>query len=102
MAAVTGVKRAPLHRRTPLRSRRGASASWRRARQATESRAGGRCEVDAPGCTRRGVHAHHVIMRSHGGPDDPSNLVWVCAHCHDRIHGNPAWAYAAGWLRRAA
>jgi hypothetical protein len=45
-----------------------------------------RCQV--PGCSRRAVHAHHVMPRSRGGADDPRNLVAVCARHHLRgIHG---------------
>ncbi|HEY6004453.1 MAG TPA: HNH endonuclease signature motif containing protein [Anaeromyxobacter sp.] len=46
----------------------------------------GRCQV--PGCSRRAVHAHHIIPRSQGGTDDPENLVALCACHHLRgIHG---------------
>ena len=46
----------------------------------------GRCQV--PGCSRRAVHAHHVIPRSRGGGDEPWNLVALCACHHLRgIHG---------------
>jgi hypothetical protein len=48
-------------------------------------RDGHRCQV--PGCSRRATHAHHVSFRSHGGSDDPENLVGVCAFHHLRcIH----------------
>jgi hypothetical protein len=44
------------------------------------------CQV--PGCSRAAVHAHHIIFRSQGGTDDPSNLVSICAAHHLRgIHG---------------
>lgn len=46
----------------------------------------GRCQ--APGCSRRAVHAHHVLPRSRGGGDEPENLVALCACHHLRgIHG---------------
>jgi hypothetical protein len=49
-----------------------------------------RCRV--PGCSRRAVHAHHVVPRSRGGSDEPWNLVALCACHHLRgVHG--------GWLR---
>ena len=45
-----------------------------------------RCCV--PGCSRRAVHAHHVVPRSRGGGDEPENLAAVCAIHHLRaIHG---------------
>ena len=54
----------------------------------------GRCQ--APGCSRRAVHAHHVHLRSHGGADDEDNLVGLCA-CHHLlgIHGG----YMSVWGR---
>jgi hypothetical protein len=45
-----------------------------------------RCQV--PGCTRRAeLQGHHIIFRSQGGSDDPSNLVAVCyAHHQQGVH----------------
>ena len=44
------------------------------------------CQV--PGCSRRAVHAHHIIPRSQGGTDDDWNLVSLCAAHHlNGIHG---------------
>ena len=41
-----------------------------------------RCQ--APGCSsRHNLEAHHIIFRSHGGPDDPDNLITLC-HGHHR------------------
>jgi len=40
-----------------------------------------------PGCSRPAAHVHHVEFRAHGGSDDPSNLISVCAAHHLRgIH----------------
>ena len=33
-----------------------------------------------------GEHVHHIVYRSHGGKDVPSNLLWVCLDCHRDIH----------------
>ena len=43
------------------------------------------CDVD--GCGRQGIHVHHTIFRSQGGPDLESNLVWLCGFHHDEAHG---------------
>lgn len=95
------MKRTPLRRRTPLRIRRGPNRLWRMARREVESRANGWCEVRVDGvCEGRGCHAHHILLRSAGGADDPSNLAWTCAPCHGHIHDHPAWSYEHGWLRR--
>jgi hypothetical protein len=46
----------------------------------------GQCQV--PGCSHRAVHSHHIVLRSHGGSDDPANQVALCAFHHLRcIHG---------------
>ncbi|QUW18866.1 HNH endonuclease [Agrococcus sp. Marseille-Q4369] len=45
-----------------------------------------------------GGHHHHRKLRSRGGLDCPSNLVFVCAGCHNWIHANPALATEAGWM----
>jgi len=42
----------------------------------------GCCQV--PGCSRRAVHAHHVVPRSRGGGDEFWNLVALCALCRSR------------------
>jgi hypothetical protein len=37
------------------------------------------------------LEVHHVITRGAGGPDDPCNLVCLCAFCHREVHdGNIA------------
>jgi hypothetical protein len=60
-----------------------------RSRQVRE-RDGCRCQ--APGCSRRATHSHHIEFRSHGGGDEPANQVGLCAFHHLRcVHG--------GWLR---
>jgi hypothetical protein len=109
------VKRSgPLRRRTPLpRGTRGLvrvpltirgrrSAGWHRSRQWCFDRAHGRCEahIAAAACTGRAEHAHHILMRSQGGSDDPANLLAVCHGCHRWIHDHTGWAYERGFLRR--
>ena len=58
----------------------------------------GRCERCG---LRRPVDPHHRLMRSHGGPDVPSNLAALCRVCHDDVHGHPGLAYDQGWLVRS-
>ena len=50
----------------------------------------GLCQV--PGCSRAALHVHHVTFRSHGGGDEPENLVSLCAAHH--LHG-----VHVGWVR---
>ncbi len=67
------------------------------------ARDGFRCT--APGCTaRRNLQSHHVVFRSHGGPDEPWNRTTLCAFhhlrgiharlvtCSGRAPGGLAWA----------
>jgi hypothetical protein len=44
------------------------------------ARDGHRCQV--PGCSRPAAHRHHVEYRSHGGSDDDSNFICLCAAHH--------------------
>ncbi len=31
-------------------------------------------------------HVHHLIYRSHGGPDTPENLLLLSAYAHQKVH----------------
>lgn len=31
------------------------------------------------------LQQHHIVPKSHGGSDDPENIVTVCANCHQAI-----------------
>lgn len=35
---------------------------------------------------RKFLHIHHLVPRSKGGKDEPSNLVTLCEKCHSAIH----------------
>jgi hypothetical protein len=39
-----------------------------------------RCQ--SPVCHRRNCTPHHIVFRSHGGGEEPSNLVSLCEKCH--------------------
>lgn len=47
------------------------------------TRKGGLCAV--PGCSRAARHVHHIVFRSHGGPDEAWNGVGLCVPHH--LHG---------------
>jgi hypothetical protein len=48
-------------------------------------RDGSRCRVD--GCrSARGLEAHHIVHREHGGSHDASNCVLLCSACHLAHH----------------
>lgn len=35
-----------------------------------------------------GLEVHHIIPRSHGGSNKPSNLISLCKKCHNKVHSN--------------
>ncbi len=37
------------------------------------------------GCSKK-VHVHHIVFRSDGGSDTPSNLITLCEKHHDQLH----------------
>ncbi len=54
-------------------------------RRAVLIRDGMRCQ--APGCRfEHNLELHHVDQHSHGGSNDPCNLVTTCSTHHDLIH----------------
>lgn len=32
------------------------------------------------------LHVHHIVFRSNGGTDAPSNLIVLCKFCHNKLH----------------
>lgn len=49
------------------------------------SRDGHRCQAGRKSCVKK-LHVHHIIWRSRGGGDAPSNLITVCERHHKQIH----------------
>lgn len=53
-------------------------------------------------CKRCGVvrwlHRHHIVPRSEGGSNDPSNIESICANCHEDAHGGPVGGKLRGGL----
>jgi predicted restriction endonuclease len=60
--------------------------AWRTTtRKVVLATTGGRCAFCGdPGTDGhgKGLHQAHLIPHSQGGPDDPGNLVPLCARCH--------------------
>jgi 5-methylcytosine-specific restriction endonuclease McrA len=46
-------------------------------------RDGGKCRSCG---SRNNLHVHHIIFRSHQGPDEAWNLITLCSSCHDGVH----------------
>lgn len=51
-------------------------------------RDGFRCRQCGVRCQRQDADVHHLIPRSLGGSDDPSNLITLCDGCHAAHHPN--------------
>lgn len=60
-------------------------ANWDEISDSVRARDGNRCVS----CGREGVllHVHHLKPLAEGGSNDPSNLVLLCAACHEKIQG---------------
>lgn len=76
------------------------------ARERRKVMAGGACEANWEGVCQpgrhRGDHAHHVRLRSQGGPDTVENLLWICFPVHHHIHNvDRVGAEVRGLIRRA-
>lgn len=66
--------------------------NWRAVCRQVDVRDGFKCRAchtsvqpDAIDALFRG-HRHHLTFRSKGGQDVASNLVLLCARCHDAVH----------------
>jgi 5-methylcytosine-specific restriction endonuclease McrA len=42
-----------------------------------------RCQICG---SRQNLQVHHRQLRSQQGPDEDSNLITLCADCHERLH----------------
>ncbi|MCP3393900.1 RecQ family ATP-dependent DNA helicase [Bradyrhizobium sp. CCGB12] len=70
---------------------------WRKVREGILRRDKFKCvECETP-CSRGDADIHHLLPRSAGGTDEPSNLVTLCDGCHAAHHPK----LAAGLGRRA-
>lgn len=72
------------------------SIRWRNLRRDTLQRDGDRCRY----CGNLARQVDHVIPRSKGGVDDPSNLVACCATCNKTAAANlfPSFADKKRWI----
>jgi len=60
------------------------SSAWLHCYRQCATLGGMRCH-DC-GVERNGLHKHHIVPKSLGGSNDPSNLVSLCANCHEDRH----------------
>jgi len=69
-----------------LRSSSGVSADWANIREAVLRRDDYKCKECGKLCRSAEADVHHLLPRSAGGPDEPSNLVTLCDGCHAPHH----------------
>ena len=79
------------------------SKRWQTLRPQIAERDGWRCQLRYAGCAApnpgdlaaAGYEVHHIVARARGGGDEPSNLIAVCAACHNvvdnRIQPSRQW-----------
>jgi len=69
-----------------LRSSSAVSADWVSIREAVLRRDNYKCRECGKWCRSGEADVHHLLPRSAGGPDEPSNLVTLCDGCHAAHH----------------
>lgn len=87
----------PSRHSTAKQRKADAEAAWREVCKLVDLRDGKQCrccdkrsDPDATGLLTRG-HRHHLVYRSAGGRDTTTNLVTLCATCHDDEHRSRLW-----------
>ena len=75
---------------------------WKTARQSVLVRDNHRCVECATVCASDEADVHHLIPRSAGGTDQPSNLVTLCDGCHAAHHPKLAGRLARRTLEKWA
>jgi ATP-dependent DNA helicase RecQ len=86
------------------------SDHWQHIRNIVLARDQRRCVDCGEECNRGEADVHHLIPRSIGGSDEPSNLVTLCDGCHGAHHPNlqaslsgrfiERWGFASGKVAR--
>ena len=69
-----------------LRSSSAVSADWVNIREAVLRRDNYKCVECGTPCRSAEADVHHLLPRSAGGPDEPSNLITLCDGCHAARH----------------
>ena len=64
----------------------GALKDFYNVKQYVLSRDGYACQSRQKGTHSRALHVHHIVFRSQGGSDAPSNLTTLCETCHNALH----------------
>ena len=75
---------------------------WRRTRESILRRDGFRCVECGKPCNPDEVDIHHLLPRSAGGSDEPSNLIVLCDGCHAAHHPKLSAGLARSAIERWA
>jgi 5-methylcytosine-specific restriction endonuclease McrA len=80
----------------------GSTTRWRKTRWYVLERDGYVCHIGDVGCTEKAEHVDHIIPKSMGGSDHPSNLRAACMHCNlgrkiTRITQDPPIKRVSSW-----
>ena len=84
------------------RSSSAVSADWVNIREAVLRRDNYKCLECGTPCHAAELDVHHLLPRSAGGPDEPSNLVTLCDGCHAAHHPKLAGRLARRVLEKWA
>ncbi|MDK4728759.1 RecQ family ATP-dependent DNA helicase [Rhizobium phaseoli] len=80
----------------------GLTDKWKQTRHVVLQRDGFQCVSCSTKVTSAEADVHHLLPRSMGGSDDPSNLVTLCDGCHAAHHPNLAGGLARRVIERWA
>lgn len=81
---------------------RAQSANWAAVRETILARDKYRCTECGIPCSSAEADVHHLLPRSLGGSDEPSNLVTLCDGCHAAHHPKLAGRLARRMMERWA
>lgn len=76
--------------------------TWEEVRKVVLARDNNRCVSCGEVCQRGEADIHHLIPRSFGGTDEPSNLVTLCDGCHGAHHPNLQASLSRRFIERWA
>lgn len=69
-----------------VRYQQGAQKDFYNVKAFVLHRDGYRCLSGRKGKHSEKLHVHHIVFKSQGGTDTPSNLITLCETCHDDLH----------------
>lgn len=76
--------------------------TWQEARKVVLDRDNWKCVTCGESCRKDEVDVHHLIPRSFGGSDEPSNLITLCDGCHGAHHPNLQMALSRRFIEKWA